>query len=42
MKSFKHYIAEELPTREVKSSEFPNPLSKGLKSIFQHKGNSNG
>ena len=42
MKSFKHYITEELPTREVKASEFPNPLSKGLKAIFQHKGDLDG
>jgi len=42
MKSFKHYITEELPTKEVKASEFPNPLSKGLKAIFQHKGDLDG
>ena len=42
MKSFRHYITEELPTKEVKASEFPNPLSKGLKAIFQHKGDMDG
>ena len=42
MKSFSQYITEELPTREVKASEFPNPLSKGLKAIFQHKGDMDG
>ena len=42
MKSFKHYITEELPTKEIKASEFPNPLSKRLKAIFQHKGDLDG
>ena len=42
MKSFKHYIAEELPTKEIKASEFPNPLNKRLKAIFQHKGDMDG
>ena len=42
MKSFKQYIVEELPTREIKVSEFPNPLSDRLKKIFQHKGDLDG
>jgi len=42
VKSFKTYIVEELPTREVKASEFPNPLNKRLKAIFQHKGDMDG
>ena len=42
MKSFKQYITEELPTREIKTSEFPNPLSARLKAIFQHKGDLDG
>jgi len=42
MKSFKQYIIEELPTKEIKTSEFPNPLSARLKAIFQHKGDLDG
>ena len=42
MKSFKHYITEELPTKEIKASEFPNPLSGRLKAIFQMKGDMDG
>ena len=42
MKSFNQYIREELATKEIKSSEFPNPLSSRLKSIFQHKGEMDG
>jgi len=42
MKSFKQYIIEELPTKEIKTSEFPNPLSTRLKAIFQHKGDLDG
>jgi hypothetical protein len=42
MKSFKQYITEELPTKEIKISEFPNPLSARLKAIFQHKGDMDG
>ena len=42
MKSFKYYITEELPTKEVKASKFPNPLNKRLKAIFQHKGDLDG
>lgn len=42
MKSFKSYIVEELPTKEIKISEFPNPLSKRLKAIYQYKGDLDG
>ena len=42
MKTFKQYITEELPTKEIKTSEFPNPLSARLKAIFQHKGDLDG
>ena len=42
MKSFKSYITEELPTKEIKASEFPNPLNKRLKAIFQKKGDMDG
>ena len=42
MKSFKQYIVEELPTKEIKISEFPNPLSARLKAIFQKKGEMDG
>jgi len=42
MKSFKQYIVEELPTKEIKISEFPNPLSARLKAIFQKKGDMDG
>jgi len=42
MKSFKKYITEELSTKEIKVSEFPNPLSARLKAIFQHKGDLDG
>ncbi len=36
------YISEELSTKEVKASEFPNPLNKRLKAIFQKKGDMDG
>ena len=42
MKSFKKYLNEELATKEIKISEFPNPLGKRLKSIFQMKGDLDG
>jgi len=42
MKSFKHYITEELPTKEIRASEFPNPLSGRLKKIFLTKGEMDG
>lgn len=42
MKSFKQYLNEELTTKEIKISEFPNPLGKRLKSIFQMKGDLDG
>ena len=42
MKTFKHYITEELPTKEIRASEFPNPLSDRLKAIFQKKGEMDG
>jgi len=42
MLSFKQYIIEELPTKEIKISEFPNPLSARLKAIFQKKGDMDG
>tara|TARA_Y100000310_G_C20599508_1_gene772275 strand:+ start:652 stop:1401 length:750 start_codon:yes stop_codon:yes gene_type:complete len=43
MKSFKQFIiSEELKTKEVKASEFPNPLNKRLKAIFQKKGEMDG
>ena len=42
MKTFKTYLIEELPTKEIKTSEFPNPLSNRLKSIFQKKGEMDG
>ena len=42
MKSFKQYLAEELPVKEIKPSEFPNPLSSRLKAIFQKKGEMDG
>lgn len=43
MKTFKHFlISEELQTKEIRASEFPNPLSKRLKAIFQKKGEMDG
>ena len=42
MKTFKQYIIEELPTKDIKISEFPNPLSARLKAIFQKKGEMDG
>ena len=42
MKSFKHYIAEELPTKEVSAKEFPNPLNARLTAVFQKKGEMDG
>jgi len=35
-------LKEELPTKEIDSSEFPNPLSSRLKAIFQMKGDMDG
>ena len=42
MKSFNEYITEALKTKEIKASEFPDPLSKRLKAIFQTKGDMDG
>ncbi len=42
MKSFNEYITEALKTKEIKTSEFPDPLSKRLKAIFQTKGEMDG
>ena len=42
MKSFNQYITEELPTKEIRTSEFPNPLSARLKAIFLKKGEMDG
>jgi len=42
MKSFKHYLAEELPTKEISAKEFPNPLNARLKAIFMKKGEMDG
>ena len=42
MKRFRTYLIEELPTKEIKTSEFPNPLSSRLKAIFQKKGEMDG
>ena len=42
MKRFRTYLIEELPTKEIKASEFPNPLSSRLKAIFQKKGDMDG
>ena len=42
MKSFKQHIIEALKTKEIKASEFPDPLSKRLKAIFQTKGDMDG
>jgi hypothetical protein len=42
MKSFKQYLKEELTTKEVRASEFPNPLDKRMKAIFQMKGEMDG
>jgi hypothetical protein len=42
LKEAVEYIIEELPTKEIRASEFPNPLSARLKKIFLKKGEMDG
>ena len=42
MKTYQQFIVEILKTKEIKSSEFPDPLSARLKAIFQMKGEMDG
>tara|TARA_R100000152_G_C6764827_1_gene189522 strand:- start:460 stop:1206 length:747 start_codon:yes stop_codon:yes gene_type:complete len=42
MKSFKKYMKEEIATREIDVSEFPNPLQGRLKAIYLTKGKMDG
>ena len=42
MKSFKHFLCEDLPTKQVRASEFPNPLNARMVAIFQKKGEMDG
>ena len=42
MKSFKQYIAEELPTKEIDPKEFPKTLNARLAAIYTKKGEMDG
>jgi hypothetical protein len=42
MKSFKQHLNEELRTKEINKSYFPNPITTALKKIFTRKGKMDG
>ena len=42
MRSFKQHLNEELKTKEINKSYFPNPITAALKKIFTRKGKMDG
>lgn len=40
--SFKEYLSEDLPTKEINIKEFPNPINDRIKNIYRIKGKMDG